>query len=125
MRDFHHFERHKTAILTTYRKDGTPVSAPVSIAVEGDRAFFRTFANAGKVKRLRRNPGATIAPGNLIGKATGEPIRVRARLLSGDEDRHASRAVARSHRILQGVIVPMLHRLRRDRTLHYELTPEE
>lgn len=29
-----------TIVLTTYRRDGTPVETPVSIAFEGDRAFF-------------------------------------------------------------------------------------
>jgi hypothetical protein len=31
----------KTILLTTYKRDGTPVETPVSIAFEGDRAFFR------------------------------------------------------------------------------------
>jgi hypothetical protein len=44
-------------------------------------------------------------------------------LLSGDEARHASRALARKYRIIQGVLVPLAHRLARQKTLHYELTP--
>jgi PPOX class probable F420-dependent enzyme len=38
--------RAKTILLTTYKRDGTPVATPVSIAFEGDRAFFRTWHNA-------------------------------------------------------------------------------
>jgi hypothetical protein len=31
----------KTILLTTYRRDETAVGTPVSIAFDGDRAFFR------------------------------------------------------------------------------------
>ena len=31
----------RRCLLTTYKRDGTPVGTPVSIAFEGDRAFFR------------------------------------------------------------------------------------
>jgi hypothetical protein len=30
---------------------------------------------------------------------------------------------ARKHRILQGFLVPLVHRLRRNKTVHIELTP--
>ena len=33
------FVHQKTVLLTTYRRDGTPVGTPVNIAVEGDHAF--------------------------------------------------------------------------------------
>ena len=110
-------------LLTTYRRDGTAVGTPVNIAVEGDRAFVRTFDRAWKAKRLRNNPQAEIAPSTLRGKPTGPAIRVRARLLSGDEAAQAARALDRKHRILQGVMVPLFHRLRGYKSLHYELVP--
>jgi hypothetical protein len=34
--------RQGTILLTTYRRDGTPVGTPVHVAVEGNRAFVRT-----------------------------------------------------------------------------------
>ncbi len=35
--------RHtKTILLTTYKRDGTPIGTPVSIAFDGERAFFRS-----------------------------------------------------------------------------------
>jgi hypothetical protein len=37
------FNRQKTVALTTYRRDGTPVSTPVSIAVDGGHAYVRSF----------------------------------------------------------------------------------
>ena len=48
-------------MLTTYRRDGTPVSTPVSIAVDGDRAVFRSCREAGKTCRLRRAPTVEVA----------------------------------------------------------------
>ena len=36
----------KTILLTTYKRDGTPVGTPVSIAFDGDRAFFRSYDKA-------------------------------------------------------------------------------
>ena len=117
------FIRQWAVLLTTYRRDGTAVGTPVNIAVEGDRAFVRTFDRAWKAKRLRNNPEAEIAPSTMRGKPTGPAIRVRTRLLAGDEAAHASGALTRKHRIVHGIVVPLAHRLRGYKTVHFELTP--
>ena len=119
------FVRQRAVLLTTYRRDDTPVRTPVNIAVEGDRAFFRTYNRAGKAKRIRNNPNVEIAPSTMRGKPTGPSIRAKARLLSADEAKIAAKAIARKHRILQGILVPLSHRLARYKTLHYELTPTD
>jgi PPOX class probable F420-dependent enzyme len=116
------FARQRAVLLTTFRRDSTAVGTPVSIAVEGDHAFFRTYEQTWKAKRLRRNPAVTIAPSTVRGKPTGPAIHARARLLSGDEATHAARALARKHPLLHGILVPWLHRLCGYTTLHYELT---
>jgi uncharacterized protein len=100
------------------------VGTPVSIAFEGDRAFFRSFDKAWKTKRLRHNPHVRAAPSNLRGAPTGPAIRARATLLDGEQARVAASALARRHRVLQAVLVPAMHRLRRYRTMHYELEPD-
>jgi hypothetical protein len=122
---FEPFVRQTNVLLTTYRRDGTPVGTPVTIAVEGDRAFVRTFDKAWKVKRIRNNPLAEIAPSTVRGKPTGPAMRVRARLLSGDEAAHASRALVGKYRVVHGVLVPLAHRLRGYKTVHFELTPAD
>lgn len=114
----------KTIALTTYKRDGTGVRTPVSLAFDGDRAFFRTWDTAWKAKRLRRNPSVEVAPSTLAGKPTGPAIRARARLLSGTDEALARRTLAASQPILHGVLVPLAHRLVRHRTVHYELLPE-
>jgi uncharacterized protein len=36
-----------------------------------------------------------------------------------------AKALAQRHRLLQGVVVPMSHRLMRYQTVHYELSPRD
>ncbi|HEY1567473.1 MAG TPA: PPOX class F420-dependent oxidoreductase [Solirubrobacteraceae bacterium] len=112
----------KTVLLTTYKRDGTPIDTAVSIAFDGNRAFFRSYDKAWKTKRLRNNPHVRVAPATVKGTATGPALGARATLLDGDDARLAARALARRHRVLQGVVVPLMHRVSRYRTMHYELT---
>jgi PPOX class probable F420-dependent enzyme len=113
----------KTVLLTTYKRDGKPVATPVSIAFDGDRAFFRTWHKAWKAVRLRNNPDVEVAPANLRGEPSGPAVHARALLLDGADARVAARALAHRHHVLQAVVVPLTHRLMRWRTMHYELLP--
>ena len=114
----------KTILLTTYKRDGTAVATPVSVAFDGDRAYFRSFDKAWKTKRIRRDPSVRAAPSTFRGRPTGPAIRARATLLDGEQASVAARALARRHRVLQAVVVPTAHRLMRYRTMHYELTAQ-
>ncbi|MBV9373632.1 MAG: PPOX class F420-dependent oxidoreductase [Alphaproteobacteria bacterium] len=116
------FDRQRTVLLTTYRRDGTPVGTPVHIALDGDRAFFRTWDTAWKAKRIRNNADVEIAPSTSSGKPTGSALPARARLLSGEESARAARALARKYPNMHGWIVPLVHRLRGNKTVHFELT---
>ncbi|KKC05283.1 pyridoxamine 5'-phosphate oxidase [Mycobacterium nebraskense] len=120
------FVRQKTIRLTTFRKDGTPGSSPVSIVVEGDRAYFRSFERAVKVRRIRRNPSVEFGPSTASGKPTGPALPGRVRLLEGAEYQKAARLLRQKYPFLHGVLVPSAHRLMRSkfgRTIHAELTP--
>jgi uncharacterized protein len=121
MSTFSSLRSTKTILLTTYKRDGTPVDTPVSIAFDGDRAFFRSYDKAWKTKRLRNNPQVKVAPATMKGTPTGPALDARATLLDGEQARVAARALARRHRVLQAVAVPVMHRLARYRTMHYEL----
>ena len=114
----------KTILLTTYKKDGTAVGTPVSVAFDGDRAYFRSWDKAWKTKRIGRDPSVQAAPSTFRGRPTGPAIRARATLLDGEQARIAARALARQHRVLQAIVVPTAHRLMRYRTMHYELIPQ-
>lgn len=113
----------KTILLTTYKRDGTGVGTPVHIAVDGDRAFVRTWDSAWKFKRIRNNPGVEVSPSTASGKSTGPAIRARARVLGGDESAYAGKMLARKYPVLHGVLIPLIHRLRGNQTMHVELTP--
>jgi PPOX class probable F420-dependent enzyme len=120
------FVEQKTVLLTTFRKDGSPVGVPVSIAVDGERAFVRSFEKAAKVKRLRNNPMVEVAPATARGAPTGAPLTARARPVAGSEWEHAAHLLRRKHPLLHGVVVPASHHLLRwklGRTVHYELVP--
>ena len=119
------FVEQRTALLTSYRKDGTPVGTPVHVAVEDGRAFFRTWDTAWKAKRLRRNPEVELAPSTLRGHPTGEAIHARAELLEGDDAALAAHALSDKYGFVHRRLIPWVHRLRGWRTLHYELTPAE
>ena len=114
----------KTILLTTYKRDGTPVETPVSIAFGGGRAYFRSYDKAWKTKRLRSNPHVEVAASTLRGRRTGPLTGARAVLLDGEQARVAARALRRRHRLLQAVLVPLAHRLLGYQTMHYELRPE-
>jgi len=125
MTSFEPFTKRRTALLTTYKRDGAPVATPVTIAVEGDHAYVRTWDTAWKARRMRNDPHVLVAPATMGGRRRGAPVPARSRLLTGDEAAHAARAIARRQRILQGILVPLTHRLMRYRTVHYELTTLE
>lgn len=115
------FERQSTVLLTTYRRDGTPVSTPVHLAVDGDRAFFRTWNTTWKLKRIRNNPLVAIAPSNIVGRPTGAVVRARARILDGVEARHAAQLLSAKYPILHSWLIPLGHRLMGKRTVHVEV----
>ena len=115
--------RQKTALLTTYRRNGTPVPTPVSVAVEGDHAYVRSWETAGKAKRLLHTPEVELAPCTARGKVTGPSLHARAERLGGAEARHAAELLGRKYPFLQAVLVPWGHRVMRVTTVHYRLTP--
>jgi uncharacterized protein len=117
------FARSWTVLLTSYKRDGTAVQTPVNLAVEGDHAYFRSYDKAGKTKRIRNNPLLEVVPSSVRGKPRGQALRVRARLLEGNDDRHAAEVIDRKYPIFQERLIRLAHRMRRYRTMHYELTP--
>ena len=48
--------------LTTFKRKGTPVTAPVPGIVDGDRAYFGVSSRSGAVKRLQHTDGVQVAP---------------------------------------------------------------
>ncbi|MFG2892038.1 PPOX class F420-dependent oxidoreductase [Streptomyces sp. NPDC048248] len=117
------FVRQAVVRLTTYKRDGTGVGTAVSIAVDGDHAYVRTYSSSGKAKRLRNFPEAEFCAATWRGRPIGPTQPARLRLLdpASREYRRAERALTRKYPLLHGLVVPLTHRLKKERTLHYEL----
>ena len=107
------FVHQKTALVTTYRQDGRPVSTPVSLAVDGDHAYLRSFEQAGKTRRLHHNPRVDVAPSTARDQPTDPTLQATARRLEDVEAQRAARLLARKHPVLHGLLVPLSHRLGR------------
>jgi uncharacterized protein len=110
-------------LLTTYKRDGTPVGTAVNIVVEGDHAYFRTWDSAWKLRRIRNNPEVEFAPSTALGRPTATAIQARATVLEGEASARAGRLLARKYPALHGLLVPLVHRLRGNKTMHVELIP--
>ena len=93
--------------LTTYRRDGSPVSTPVWFVEEGGRLFVTTGADSYKAKRLRRNPVALVAPCSARGALKGEPIPVRVEFLPTAEQARIDRLMAEKYRVDRILILPI------------------
>jgi PPOX class probable F420-dependent enzyme len=117
------FAAQPTICLTTFRRDGRAVGTAVSIAVDGERAFVRTYESSGKFKRIRNDPRVEVAPSTLRGEPTGPAIAGRVRVLAGDEAGRARRLIEAKHPLLHRLLVPAAHRLTGKRTVYLELRP--
>lgn len=118
--------QQKTVRLNTFRKDGTPGGTPVSVVIDGDHLYVRSFAKALKTRRIARDQRVEIAPSDARGNASGVPMSGKARLLTGAENLEAARLLRRKYPFLHGLIVPTAHRLGRSKTghtVHFEITP--
>ena len=67
----------------------------MSIAFDGDRAFFRSYS---KTRHLRNNPRVEFAASTLRGRPPGPPVQARATLLDGEQAGIAAQALAGGHR---------------------------
>jgi PPOX class probable F420-dependent enzyme len=115
----------RTVLLTTYRRDDSPVGTPVNVAVREGHAYIRTWDTSGKARRLARQPNVAIAPSNPRGTQTGPTVTGTARQLTGEEARAAGKLIDRKYPIVQRILVPLALRLRRVNTVYYELTFDE
>jgi PPOX class probable F420-dependent enzyme len=67
--------------LTTFKRDGTPVSTPVWVAGDDGRLLVWTAADSWKVKRIKRDSRVRVAPCTASGKVRGEAIDAKAEIL--------------------------------------------
>jgi hypothetical protein len=78
----------KYILLTTFKRDGTPVATPVwAVPLDGGAVGFWTSSESGKAKRLAHTPRVTVQACDARGrvKAGSQPVAATARVVAGDE----------------------------------------
>src|SRR5271157_3517301 len=83
--------------LETFKKDGKIVVTPVWFVVEDGTIFVRSYANSGKVKRMRNNSYVKIAPSDAMGKPHGVTIEGTAVRVDGDKEIKISQLLYRKY----------------------------
>ncbi|MGH3120878.1 MAG: PPOX class F420-dependent oxidoreductase [Streptosporangiaceae bacterium] len=108
--------------LTTFKREGTPVSVPVPGIVDGDRAYFGAWSRSGTVGRLQHTDGVQVAPCSALGLVSyGPPLDAAARRLADQEASHVAGHLARTHPVRRRSLAGLLQRARRQRLVYYEL----
>jgi PPOX class probable F420-dependent enzyme len=111
-------------LVTTFRRDGTPVPTAVWVVADGDALAIWTVAGSGKVKRIRNNPDVTVAPCDLRGRPRGRAVNARAEALSR-QDTDRVRELLKNKYGLQARLTLLGSRLRRgdEGTIAISITP--
>lgn len=111
--------------LTTYKKDGTSVTTKVSAISMPEPMFsdgtlgMKTFVQAGKTKRMRRDPHVTVDGRPYRADEMGtEPWTAEA------TRRIIQERLNRAHPILHRWFVPFMHRRQGRTPTYFVLVPE-
>ena len=83
--------------LTTFRKNGVGVATPIWFGEEDGKLYVMTRSDMGKMKRLRNNPQAKVAPCTILGKVTGAEFAATARVLLPEEQTRARQTINRKY----------------------------
>ena len=97
------FANAKYLNLETFRKTGVGVRTPVWFADESGSPVFYIYSapDAGKVKRIRKNPKVRIAPCTFSGNLRGAWVEGRARVCDGDEAAHGQELLRHKYGLLK------------------------
>lgn len=88
----------KYVMLTTFRKDGTAVPAPIWAVRDGDALVVWTETESWKVKRLRRNSKVLVQKCDALGRKTVGPEVVGVgRILDAEGSERARGLIGRKY----------------------------
>ncbi|MFF3568801.1 PPOX class F420-dependent oxidoreductase [Nocardia jiangxiensis] len=117
----------KYALLTSYKKDGTAVGAPVWVAPDGDRIVVWTYASSWKVKRIRRNPQVRLQSCDNRGRTTSaEVLNGTAEVLDSSGTERVRGIVGHKYGVI-GTILIRAHKLVKgsDGSVGLSVTPRD
>jgi hypothetical protein len=120
---FGSLQGHKYCLLTTFRKSGEPVPTPVWFGLADGKAYFRTEAAVGKVKRIRNNPRVRVAPCTLRGRPLGPPAEGLARVLGPEGTDRAERAISANYGLFRRIYEAIGQRLSSIEQVYIEIAP--
>ncbi|MGI5460626.1 PPOX class F420-dependent oxidoreductase [Streptomyces sp. CA-249302] len=89
----------KYLLVTSFRKNGTPVATPVWVVRDGDTLGVWTVADSWKVKRIRARGDILVGPCDLRGNPTGAQLPATAELTDEATVAHYRRLIARKYGI--------------------------
>ncbi len=105
-------------LVTTFRKDGTPVPTPVWVGADGEELIVWTQSTAGKVKRIRNNPVVELSECDLRGRPRGTSVRGIARILDAQGTEHGRRVLRKKYGLTGLIVIGASKRFRgRDASL--------
>jgi PPOX class probable F420-dependent enzyme len=102
----------KYLLITSYRRNGTPVATPVWVVRDGDTLGVWTAAGSGKVKRIRARGDVLVGPCDARGNPTGDQRPATAEITDAATVARYRRLLARKYGIL-GRLSVLGSRLRR------------
>jgi PPOX class probable F420-dependent enzyme len=113
----------KYLLITSYRRNGTPVATPVWVVRDGNALGAWTPADSWKVKRIRNRPDALVGPCDLRGNPTGEQVPATAEICDAATTARYRQLIARKYGLV-GRLTLLGSRLRRglDGTVGIRLT---
>ncbi|GAA2239031.1 PPOX class F420-dependent oxidoreductase [Streptomyces indiaensis] len=102
----------KYLLITSYRRNGTPVATPVWVVRDGAALGAWTAADSWKVKRIRNRADVLVGPCDLRGKPTGDPVPATAEICDPATTARYRQLIARKYG-LTGRLTLLGSRLRR------------
>ncbi|MEV6838415.1 PPOX class F420-dependent oxidoreductase [Streptomyces sp. NPDC051133] len=102
----------KYLLVTSHRRNGTPVATPVWVVRDGDTLGVWTAADSGKVKRIRRSPDILAGPCDVRGTPTGDQRPATAEIADAATTARYRELIARKYGIV-GRLTLLGSRLRR------------
>ncbi|WP_033312448.1 PPOX class F420-dependent oxidoreductase [Streptomyces iakyrus] len=102
----------KYLLVTSYRRNGTPVATPVWVVRDGEALGVWTAADSWKVKRIRNRADVLVGPCDLRGNPTGEQVPATAEVCDAATTDRYRQLVGRKYG-LTGRLTLLGSRLRR------------
>jgi hypothetical protein len=105
MSDLERLSRGSYLLLTTFRRDGTPVPTPVWVGRDGDELVVWSQSTAGKVKRIRNSGTVELSECNARGVPKGETVKGTARILDADATERGRKLLKKKYGITGKVVI--------------------